>query len=61
MSSQAAGMLPHERVAYRSFVARSQITRNEGHISMDGVVNARSLNIPEPSSSGIGIEFQVSL
>jgi hypothetical protein len=55
---QAAGMPSHERVAYRAFVARTQIQRNEVQ-NLDGVVNARSLKLPEPASAGIGVEFQV--
>ncbi len=58
-SSQAAGMQAHERLAYRSFVSRTQIARSEVE-HMDGVVNARSLKLPGQASAGIGIEFQVT-
>jgi hypothetical protein len=52
-------MPQHERVAYRTFVARTQTVRNE--LPIDGVVSARSLHLPEPKSAGIGVEFQVML
>ena len=51
-------MPPHERVAYRAFIARAQIVRNEVQ-DMDGVVNAHSLHLSEPNSAGVGVEFQV--